>query len=285
MKEIIIKSFAKINLGLEILFRRKDFYHEINSVFVPIDLFDIISFTFSNNSKFKLLTPNMNLPEKANIIYQTIKLIKNKYKINVSNLFVTLDKKIPIGAGLGGGSSNAAATIKALSELYNLNLTIDEQLLLASEIGSDVPFFIQNKLSIVRGRGEKITPIEIYLPYKFLIIFPNIHISTSNAYSLIKVSKVKTPTKYEEILPQIINKPLLLQMYFQNDFEEVIFSKFPNLRIIKKRLLDAGAVFTSLSGSGSSVFGIFPLNSDLPDFTSVFPGIKQFICKQVMPIT
>lgn len=282
MKEIIIKSFAKINLGLEILFRRKDFYHEINSVFVPINLFDIISFTFSNNSKFKLLTTNMTLPQKENIIYQTIKLIKNKYKINISNLVVKLDKKIPIGAGLGGGSSNAATTIKALNELYALNLTIDEQLLLASEIGSDVPFFIQNKLSIVRGRGEKFTPIDVYLPYKFLIIFPNLHISTSNAYSLLKISRAKAPTKYKEILLKVINDPLQLQLYFKNDFEDVIFSKFPYLYEIKKRLLNAGAIFSSLSGSGSSIFGIFPLNSVLPDFSSEFPGLKQFICKQVI---
>lgn len=281
MKEIIIKSLAKINLGLEILFRRKDFYHEINSVFVPIDLFDIISFTCSKNSRFKLLTPNMTLSQKDNIIYQTVKLIKNKYKINISNLLVKLVKKIPIGAGLGGGSSNAATTIKALNELYNLNLTIDEQLSIASEIGSDVPFFIQNKLSIVRGRGEKITPIDVYLPYKFLIIFNNVQISTSNAYSLIKINKAKVPTKYEEILPKVINDPFQLQLFFQNDFEAVIYSKFPNLQEIKKRLLDAGAIFSSLSGSGSSVFGIFPLNSDLPDLSSEFPGIKQFTCKQV----
>lgn len=281
MKEIIIKSFAKINLGLEIILRRKDFYHEINSVFVPIDLFDIISFTFSKNSKFKLLTPNMTLSQKDNIIYQTVKLIKNKYKINISNLLVKLDKKIPIGAGLGGGSSNAATTIKALNELYNLNLTIDEQLSLASEIGSDVPFFIQNKLSIVRGRGEKITPIDVYLPYKFLIIFPNVQISTSNAYSFIKINRAKVPTKYEEILPKVINDPFLLQLYFHNDFEAVIYSKFPNLQEIKKRLLDTGANFSSLSGSGSSVFGLFSLNSDLPDLSSEFPGIKQFACKQV----
>ncbi|MGQ9818748.1 MAG: 4-(cytidine 5'-diphospho)-2-C-methyl-D-erythritol kinase [Candidatus Kapaibacteriales bacterium] len=281
MQKVIKKSFAKINLGLEVLFRRNDLFHEINSVFVPIDLFDFITFTLSKTSKFKLFTTNMKLPTRENIIYQTIKLIKNKYKINISNLVVKLDKKIPIGAGLGGGSSNSAMTIQALNELYNLNLKDNEQLSLASEIGSDVPFFIQNKLSIVRGRGEKITPMDFYLPYKFLIIFPNVHISTSMAYSLLKINRTFAPTKYEEILPEVIDNPSLFPQYFHNDFEEVIFSKYPSLLKIKKKLLDAGAIFSSLSGSGSSIYGIFPLNADLPDLSIELPYIKQFICKQV----
>lgn len=281
METKIYKSFAKINLGLEILFRRYDNFHEINSVFVPIDLYDELTISFADSFSFEQLPKDISIPIKDNIVYKTLMIMKNKYKINISNLSIKLVKKIPIGAGLGGGSSNSAATIKAVNELFDLKLSLQEQSLLASEIGSDVPFFIYNKLAIVRGRGDKLRTLDINLPFKFLIVFPNIHISTKIAYSWINITNSKNPTDYQKALLEVIINPSILPKLFKNDFEEFLFSRFPILKEIKQVLTNKGAIFSSISGSGSSIFGIFPIESDLPDLSTELQGIKQFHCFQV----
>lgn len=281
MNGVLYKSYAKINLGLEILFRRSDNYHTINSVFIPIDLYDEILFSFSDSFNIEQNPKTQMITLKENIIFKTLKLMKNIFKINISKLSIKLFKKIPIGAGLGGGSSNAATTIKAINALFNLNLTLDQQISIASEIGSDVPFFIYNKISIVSGRGEKIKTLQTYLPFKFLVVYPNIKISTTTAYSWLNISKSKRPTNFEEALSIVTIEPKNFKKLFHNDFEEVLFDRFPILLKIKKNLEESGAIYSSVSGSGSSIFGIFPIESKIPDLSVNFPFIQQFQCNQV----
>ncbi len=250
-------SYAKINLALEILGKRPDGYHEINSIFLPITLADQIHIQKSDKFDIKIEPENVKIPLKENIIYKTIKLMQNKFKINIDFINIKLIKNIPIGAGLGGGSSNAATILLALNEIYNLKLSKQELRQIGKEIGADVPFFIDPKPSIVQGIGDIITPIEFNFDFQILIIYPNIQISTKFAYSLIPYrSRPQKSTNYIEVLNQI--KSLQdFKKFFVNDFENYLFPQYKSLGAIKQKLYEIGAHFATLTGSGASIFGIF----------------------------
>lgn len=252
----LYKSYAKINLGLEILRKRKDGYHEINSVFIPITIHDEIIFKFSDKFHLSIEPQNIQIPLQENLIYKTIDLIQNKYKINTNQINIHLRKNIPIGAGLGGGSSNAGTTIRAINEIFNLGLSEDEMIGIASKIGADVPFFINPRPSIVRGIGEIIEPISFPFHFKIALVVPNFSISTKFAYSKVVILGEKKATEFKEILAKI-NSIDEFKFAFQNDFETFLFPLFPVLREIKDKLIAIGASFASISGSGSVVFGLF----------------------------
>ncbi|MCX7879257.1 MAG: 4-(cytidine 5'-diphospho)-2-C-methyl-D-erythritol kinase [Ignavibacteria bacterium] len=278
-----IKSFGKINLGLEILGKRDDGFHNINSIFLPITLSDILTFETSEKFNITISPKSIKISKEENLIYKTICLIQNKYKININKIKVHLKKKIPIGAGLGGGSSNASATITGIDRIFGLNLSLTEKLSLAKEIGSDVTFFLYSKPAIVRGIGDIITPLDnLNLNFIIILIYPNFTISTKYAYSLFKNLSNKQPTDYLKILNNANQSPLILRDYFSNDFEQIIFPKFPILSEIKSKLLNAGAFYSSLSGSGSTVYGLFEKEFNPTKILQEFSNFQTFVAEPLI---
>ncbi len=253
MKKLIVKSLSKINFGLNVINKRDDGYHNIETIFYPIELYDIITFEKSDKLSF-----NSNIKELQydnNLIIKAIKLIEDfiKDKINVS---IFLEKNIPIGAGLGGGSSNASTTLKSINELYNLNLDNEILFELAIQLGSDVPFFLNPIPSFAKSRGEEIYPIKFEINKPILIVNPGINISTKWAYENINPN---FPLFHLSVLNNIkIENYSELKDKVVNDFEEIVFQFYPEIKKIKDDLYQLNAEFSLMSGSGSSVFGIFP---------------------------
>ena len=245
---MIFKSNAKINIGLHVKNKRSDGYHNIESVFYPIPLLDSIEIIESKNLEF--YSKKIKINELDNLIIDAFHLIRKHYKI--PNLTITIDKNIPLGAGLGGGSSNAAFTLIALNQLFNLNLSKQELVDFALELGSDCPFFIHNTPSIVFGRGEILKSTSFNLKDKYIkLVNPKIHISTKKAFQELN-TKNKAPA---------ISESLLLNdnwhHYLKNDFEAGIVNEFPAIGKSLQALKNEGAYFASLSGTGSSIFGLF----------------------------
>ena len=248
-----IKSSSKINLGLKVLNLRNDNYHNINSIFIEIDLYDIITFIPSNS--FSLTCSNNNITiNEENTIVKAYEILNKKF--NFQNHYkILLEKNIPISGGLGGGSSNAAFTLKALNKLNNLKLTNQQLCKISLNIGSDVPFFIEGRVKLVSGRGEIISNHSAPLinTLYILLIFPDFSVNTSWAYKKIK-NKLQYK-KYSTKFPALDSK--VNWKLFENDFEDIVGSAYPEIFEIKKFLYDNGALYSGLSGSGSTMFGVY----------------------------
>jgi 4-diphosphocytidyl-2-C-methyl-D-erythritol kinase len=253
MESIIINSPCKINFGLNIVSKRSDGFHNIETIFYPINLFDKIQITKSANKK--LITNNSLLnSEKDNLILRAISALEEIFNTEF-NVEINLEKNIPMGAGLGGGSSNAAATLKAIIKLFNLNIANAELKTTALKLGSDVPFFLNPLPSFAVSRGEELTPINFNISKPILIINPGVHISTKWAYENIVP---KAPDFRLSDLNNFDEKDLnSLAGKVKNDFEEKCFSAHPLLKEIKDELYKSGAQFSLMTGSGSTIFGIF----------------------------
>jgi len=233
---MLIKSYAKINLTLEIGKKLPSGYHEIKSVMQQINLFDILKFKKLEENKIVIKCNLKELENEENIVYKAALLLKNKFKI-MEGIEIDIKKNIPIGSGLAGGSGNAAATLKAMNKLFNLNIDNNELTKIGMELGSDVPFQIVGKTALVEGVGEKIKEIEPPKEENILLIKPGIQISTKWAYEELD----KKPTKTNS----------------ENDFEPLISKKYPIINKIKEQLKNNGAVKPLMSGSGPAVFGLF----------------------------
>jgi len=262
---MIIQPNAKINIGLNITEKRTDGFHNIESVFYPVykltDKIDI-----QESSKFNIVNNGINLKINStqNLIYKAFKVIKDKFNIPYVN--INLQKDIPTGAGLGGGSADAAFMLKYLNNKYNLKLTNEDLEKIALGICSDCPFFIKNSPRFVSGKGDKFKDINLDLSNYFLVIIkPDIFISTPEAYSRI------IPQKPKYDLLTSIEKPVTeWRNYIFNDFEKSIFVKNKILNDIKQYLYSEGAVFAAMSGSGSSIFGLFKEKITIKKFHNFF---------------
>jgi len=262
---MIIQPNAKINIGLNITEKRPDGFHNIESIFYPIyKLTDKI--IIHENSKFELLNNGIDLKiqNEQNLVYKAFKLLKDQF--NIPNVKIELQKNIPTGAGLGGGSADAAFTLKYLNNKFNLKLSDNDLEKTASEICSDCPFFIKNTPRFVYGKGNKFKDINLDLSNYFLVIIkPDIFISTPEAYS------GATPKTPKNNLLSIIKKPVTeWKNYIFNDFEESIFRKNKIFSDIKQYLYTKGAVFAAMSGSGSSIYGIFEKKITIKNFNNFF---------------
>ena len=247
---MIIYPNAKINLGLNILRRRKDGYHDISSVFYPvIQLFDILEIIPANT--FSCSVSGHSIDVKQNICVQAFNLIKQNFGIDPVKIH--LHKKIPIGAGLGGGSSDGAFTLIALNQIYNLQLSNLQLKKYALQLGADCPFFIDNTPQYVTGIGDKIIPIDLDLrEFEFKFFFPEFHISTAEAYSNVN------PRIPDRSLLSVIELPAeKWKSKLKNDFELSQFAKYPILKSIKEKFYSDGAVYVSMTGSGSVVYALF----------------------------
>jgi len=253
---LIVFPNCKINLGLNIIGKRADGYHNLETVFYPLPFHDVLEVVNSSNEEEStelILSGNkIEGNTESNLCVKAYHLLKKDFsKLPVVKIY--LHKVIPTGAGLGGGSADGAFMLLLLNDKFQLRLSQQQLINYALQLGSDCPFFILNKPSFAQQRGEVLEPIEVNLSsYKIVIINPGIHVSTSWAF---------TQTKFaaHNQLKEIINEPIKnWKEKLINDFEIPVFKKYPEIKNIKEQLYNSGAIYASMSGSGSTVFGVFP---------------------------
>jgi 4-diphosphocytidyl-2-C-methyl-D-erythritol kinase len=250
-------AYAKINLGLHILGVREDGYHELETIFQEISVRDVITVA-AQRSGIVVGCSNPAIPtDESNLAWRAAALMQKKAGIS-SGCIIQIKKNIPAGAGLGGGSSDAATTLKALNEIWGIDWPLHELLPLAAELGSDVPFFIRGGTALGRGRGEMLEPLTIPRAYWGVLIYPNLSISTKWVYEnatfdltkSLKNSKFYSLTSFVDALSD-------WDIRLTNDLEPVVFNKYPHLKQLAERFKQAGAFYAHMSGSGSAVFGLF----------------------------
>lgn len=258
--EMIRFPKAKINIGLNVVSKREDGYHNIESIFYPIPLCDVLELIPTEKTgELSLQTVGIELPNDGveNLCSKAYRILKNDFEL--PSIDAALLKNIPSGAGLGGGSSDGAEMLKMLNEIATLNLSDKKLTEYAMMLGSDCPFFIQDKTAFVHGRGENMKEIIVDLEgLYFVIINPGIHVPTSVAYSKIKVKKPEFDLREIGKL-QITD----WKNKIRNDFEDSIFSTHSSISEIKSELYTSGALYASMTGSGSSVYGLFENELDL----------------------
>jgi 4-diphosphocytidyl-2-C-methyl-D-erythritol kinase len=249
---------CKINLGLNILQKRSDGYHDIETVFFPIPFTDILEIVSSENETELINTGIRVEGNENNLCVKAYNLLKKDFP-QLRKIKIHLHKVIPLGAGLGGGSADGAFTLSLLNEKYHLNMSPEQLFVYASLLGSDCPFFLLNKPCFATGRGDKMEPINLLLSeYKILLIHPGIHISTKDLFHEI------TPTFPTKRIKEIIKQPIeTWKNELINDFEEIVFLKHAQIKTIKQHLYYHGAVYASMTGTGSTVFGIFNSNEEI----------------------
>jgi len=258
---MIVFPLAKINLGLNITAKRGDGYHDIETLFYPVPLCDALEFVVSDDKAARdlFVTTGINTGGEAedNLVLKTLRKLREKHTIPF--LKIHLHKAIPAGAGLGGGSSDSACFLKGLNRFFNLGIPIPELKKMSLEIGSDCPFFIDGVPSHATGRGEILNPVETVLQGFYIVLLnPGVGINTREAYQNC------IPHNPPESLAQLIQKPLeTWRGSVVNDFESFAFRKYPVIQKIKDEMYNAGAIFSLMSGSGSTVYGIFKIRPQL----------------------
>ena len=277
MDSITLKSHAKVNIGLRVLNLRPDGYHNLHTIFQELDFHDTITLTKSeSNSKFTASIKDFPL-DKSNTCHKAFITLKQEFS-ELGGVQIHVDKHIPQGAGLGGGSSNGAAVLKGLNQLYELGLVANDLEQLAMKIGADVPFFIRGGCQLGEGIGEKLTPIARLLDYTILLVLPSFSISTSWAYKSIKNGLDVEGKKAN--FADLFRRDIIPFELFKNDFERIVIPAHPEIGKIKDALLENGARYASLSGSGSTVFGMFDEDTAASAAESVLPSNTRTILTQ-----
>lgn len=242
---------AKINLGLHITEKRTDGYHNLETVFYPVKIFDVAELTDAEQNSFE--ARGIDIPGAAgeNICMKAFGVLQKAFNLPPQKL--TLLKNIPVGAGLGGGSADAAAVVKLANDKFGLGLSAEQMEDYVRPLGADCAFFIKNKPVLAFGRGDEFEPADIDLSnYYLVLVKPPVHVSTAAAYSGIKPARPSTSLK------DLIHLPLEnWKAVLKNDFEATVFAKYPEIEAVKASLYEAGALYAAMSGSGSAVFGIF----------------------------
>lgn len=272
---MIIRPCAKINLGLNIVGVRPDGYHDLETVFYPVPIYDNIEITEMDtqfisltNADLKITGTSVDCDEQKNLVVKAYNLLSAEH--NIPRIHIHLYKNIPMQAGMGGGSSDCAYVIKLLNRQFNLGLTSEQMQKYAVKLGADCAFFIDSVPSYATGIGDVLLPIDINLNgYSIVVVKPQVAVSTAKAYSKI-IPKYPVVSCIDAIKQPIENWHNLLT----NDFEKPIFEEYPEIASIKKHLYDLGAIFSMMSGSGSAVFGIYKnvpsnINKEFPDCITI----------------
>ena len=267
---MILFPNAKINIGLNILSRREDGFHNLETIFYPLAIRDALEVVEADRLQFS--SSGLEIPGDAidNLCLKAYHLLAEDYKL--PSVHIHLHKHIPIGAGLGGGSADASFFIRLMNDKFELKMDSFKMEAYASKLGSDCAFFIQNKAALAFGKGDQLQAIDLDLSNYFIIlVMPAVQVSTSDAYSGVSPAAVAIP------LSDLIKLPLEeWRTVIKNDFEPSVFLQYSIIGEIKSKLYNAGAMFASMSGSGSSVFGIFKEEIKLPDLeqeNKVFYGV------------
>lgn len=253
MEKLIVKTPAKINFGLNVIEKRADGFHNVETIFYPVDLFDTL--TFSESRKYILETDNKILSSEKDNLITKAKNILEDFTQKKLNIKIHLTKNIPIGAGLGGGSSDAAAVLKTLNKIFQLNLDFFSLNDLALKLGSDIPFFLNPYPSFASSRGEVLEQIDFKINYPLLLVNPGIFVSTKWAYEKINPEKpaVSLIELYRRRKLQLENFSELIK----NDFEAPVMLEFQGIKSLKEELYELGSGFVLMSGSGSTLFALF----------------------------
>ena len=256
--KIKFKTPAKINLGLHIHGKREDGFHELETIFQMVSLYDDVDLELLS-SGIKLECDSPGVPtDDTNLAYKAANLLRQSYQVEDKGVSIRLKKNIPFGAGLGGGSGNAAGVLMGLNHLWNLKIEREKLSKLAAELGSDVPFFLTSPCALGMGRGEKLKALKPCAKFQVLLVFPGFPVATSWVYQNLKLKLTKRENNIS-----ILRKNLSLsditslgsQLY--NDLEPLVIQRFPEVQVVKDELGAWGALGVLLSGSGSTVFGIF----------------------------
>ena len=262
---MIVYPNAKINLGLNVVAKRPDGYHDIETAFYPIPLQDALEVADAPTFRFRMAGTPLDCPAGDNLVIKVLQMVEQDFKLPELDIF--LYKHIPSGAGLGGGSSDAAFMLMLLNERFGLGLTKEEMKARLATLGADCPFFVENRPVLATGIGDVMTPIDISLAgWTLVLVKPDIAVSTAEAYAGVKPQKPATP------IAEILKLPVeQWQGRLCNDFEESVFARHPEIAATRDLLLDLGATYAAMSGSGSAVFGLF--KAPLEDIDKAFAGM------------
>ncbi|MFC2167162.1 4-(cytidine 5'-diphospho)-2-C-methyl-D-erythritol kinase [Acidobacteriota bacterium] len=247
-----VRSFAKINLGLEVIRKRPDDYHDLRTLFQSVDLCDILEFIPNYQGEIVLKGKHPGLPwDKRNIIYKAAALLKERFNVS-SGVEIHVTKNIPVGGGLGGGSSNAAMTLHSLNTIWGLMRSKEELVDIGKTLGADIPYFLEGGLCLGLGKGDELTQLFELDPFYCVLVFPHLSIITSSVYK--RLSTLTSEDKKSKIIKFLDN---LEYGSLENGLEETVFFDYPQLREIKRLLYKLGSELSLVSGSGSTVFGLF----------------------------
>ncbi len=251
-----VRAYAKINLGLHVLGKRSDGYHSIETVFRLIDLYDELEIVqIDQGTHFSSNIPELS-GDNTNLCLRAANILRDLTGCH-TGVEIRLTKRIPIGAGLGGGSSDAAATLKGLTKLWSLDISPEELQTVSGSLGSDVPFFFTGQTAHATGRGEILESFVLPVPYSILVATPPIHVSTAWAYASLHLEENRKRPQLKDLLSASMRDPGTLRKELTNDFEETVFRQHPEILKLKETILSGGAELALMSGSGSSVFGFF----------------------------
>ncbi|MBT3738009.1 MAG: 4-(cytidine 5'-diphospho)-2-C-methyl-D-erythritol kinase [Candidatus Marinimicrobia bacterium] len=271
---LICPSYSKVNIGLKVLSQRDDGYHNIYTIFQELNFGDSIDIEKREHG-FKIIANVDWIPtNKSNICYKAYTEIKKEFS-EVKGIHIKIDKKIPIGSGLGGGSANAAALLKGIKKIYKLEVTESKLEEIGGEVGADVPFFIRGKTQLGEGIGDKLTQLPKAIIGTYLLVIPKISIRTEWAYSVIK-NRLNNQNKNAKF-SSFINEDYSSLQIFENDFEQIVIPAYPEIGAIKSKLLNLGARFASLSGSGSTVYGVYDDEASAKEAELLFHTSHQTI--------
>lgn len=258
MTTLSLHSYAKINLGLRVLRKRPDGYHEIETLMQTVDLTDTITVTAQQSGTTVTCTDPKVPTDERNLVAQAVRLMRDRYGID-AGVRIDIQKRIPVAAGLAGGSGNGAMTLLALNHLWRLALADDELFDLAILLGSDVPFCLTGGTTIARGRGECLEYLDTICPGMFILVNPSCAISSAWAYQHVKIDLTNTHSCINFVVCALRQNDITrLVSRVHNDLEESVLGVFPVVDRVKRTLIDCGAAGALMSGSGPTVFGIVP---------------------------
>lgn len=267
IQKISLPSYAKVNIGLRVLGRRKDGYHELETIFQQISLHDLISIDIDRGAKNTEISLSVDSPllptDDRNLAYRAALLYLQEIRTSC-RIRIEIKKRIPVGAGLGGGSSNAAIVLMALNKLFDKKLEFSRLLGLARQLGADVPFFLKGGCAYATGIGDQLREIPPMLKNEHIVVVaPPIHVASGWAYAKLKIPLTNNRKNTTFLcFSEMKSHPSLWRNEFVNDFEDVVFAHFPVLREIKQKFYEMGASFVSLTGSGSAIYAVYEKQED-----------------------
>lgn len=281
MDRVSIKAPAKINLSLDVLHKREDGYHEVEMIMTTIDLADRLHLTLLPEKKIHIECSASFVPtDERNLAFQAAKMMQERYEVN-QGVSIYIDKHIPVAAGLAGGSSDAAATIKGLNQLWNLGLSLEEMVHLGTELGSDIAFCLYGGTALATGRGEKITPLPSLPPCWVILAKPTIGVSTGNIYQRLNLSKIEEHPDVEAMKKALEEGDFKqITAHLGNVLETVTLKEYPQVLQIKNQMKKFGADGVLMSGSGPTVFGLTQKQSRVQ---RMYNGLRGF-CQQVYAV-
>ena len=281
------KAYGKINIGLDVLRKRSDGYHEVKMIMQTVSLYDRITITRNKNSSDIVLETNLNfLPtNENNIVYKAAKLIKDEFGIS-DGLSIKLEKHIPVAAGMAGGSTDAATTLELLNTMYSLNISKDDLMKRAVTLGADVPYCILKGTALSEGIGEVLTPLKQLMPCYILIVKPPIYVSTKFVYENLRINELNSHPDIDGIVDAISAGDLeTMSQKMGNVLESVTEDNYPVISSIKKLMTQNGAISSLMSGSGPTVFGIYDnedkINQAATFFKTNYPSYRTYVTKPI----